>query len=46
MGFAGLGYDQAAAISRIDIFYMYSTGTNYDYKAPTSVTLFGIGTAD
>ena len=45
-GFAGLGYDQAAAITRIDIFYMYGTGTNYDYKAPTSVTLFGIGTAD
>ena len=46
VGFGGQGYDQTGAITRIDFFYMYSTGTNYDYKAPTSVTLFGIGTAD
>lgn len=46
IGFGGQGYDQSGAITRIDFFYMYSTGTTYDYKAPTSVTLFGIGTAD
>ena len=46
VGFGGQGYDQTGAITRIDFFYMYSTGTNYDYKSPTSVTLFGIGTAD
>ena len=45
-GFGGQGYDQAGAITRLDFFYMYSTGTNYDYRAPSTVTLFGIGKAD
>ena len=46
MGFAGFGYDDAAACTRLDFFYAYGTNSNYNYAAPTTFTLFGIGTAN